>query len=292
MFSGSLVAILTPLNHDGSVDKSSLKKLINYHINSGTSAIVVMGTTGESATLYRNEQYEIIGQVLDYADNKIPVIASIAANATAKAVLLTRKFEALGIAGCLSVTPYYNKPTQEGLFQHYQTIAENTVLPQILYNVPSRTGCDLLPETVGRLAKIKNIVALKEATGDLARVYKLRRLVGEKFYLLSGDDTTFLDFMILGGDGIISVTANIAAPQMAKICQLAQRRCIREAREANERLLSLHHALFVESNPIPVKWAAAAMGLITTPTMRLPLTSLSENAKGILEKALEIAKLT
>lgn len=291
MFSGSIVAIITPIHNDGNLDKTSLKKLVNYHVNSGTSAIVAMGTTGESATFEHNEKLDIIRRVIEYADGNIPVIAGVTANSTAKAVRLTQSLEELDVAGCLSVTPYYNKPTQEGLYQHYKTIAENSSLSQILYNVPGRTGCDLLPETVGRLAKIKGIVALKDATGDLKRVYSVRRVVGDSFSLLSGDDITFLDFMVLGGNGTVSVTANIAAREMATICQLALSRRSDEARKINENLLALHNALFIEPNPAPVKWAAVQLGLTETSELRLPLTSLSGISKPILEKALKMAKL-
>lgn len=291
MFSGSIVAMITPMNDDGSLDKASLKKLVNYHINSGTSAIITMSTTGESATLEHNEELDIVRCVIDYADGNIPVIAGVSANSTAKAVKLTQQIEEFNVAGCLSVTPYYNRPTQEGLYQHYKTIAENSSLSQILYNVPSRTGCDLLPETVGRLAKIKNIVALKDATGDLKRVYSVRKVVGDHFSLLSGDDVTFLDFMILGGNGAVSVTANIAAREIAAICELALNHRIDEARKINDDLLALHDVLFIESNPVPVKWAAAQLGLTETSKLRLPLTSLSDTSKPLLEKALKMAKL-
>lgn len=291
MFTGSLVAVVTPMDVKGNIDKVSLKKLVEYHITSGTTAIIAVGTTGESATLDHNEHIDVIKQTLEYADGRIPVIAGTGANATAEAISLTRQVENMGVAGCLTVTPYYNKPTQEGLYQHFKAIAENTSLPQILYNVPGRTGCDMKPETVARLAKISNIVALKDATGDLMRVHKTRQLVGEKFKLLSGDDITFLEFMLLGGDGVISVTANIAAREMARICQLALEKRTKEARELNDRLVPLHNKLFIESNPIPVKWACERLGLIQNAAMRLPMTPLSESAMPEVEKALKHAKL-
>lgn len=291
MFTGSLVALVTPMDVKGNVDRVSLKKLVEYHIASGTSAIVSVGTTGESATLDHNEHIEVIKLTIDIADGRIPVIAGTGANATVEAMSLTRKVENLGVVGCLTVTPYYNKPTQEGLYQHFKVIAENTTLPQILYNVPGRTGCDLQPETVARLAKINNIVGLKDATGDLVRVHKTRKLVGDNFKLLSGDDISFLDFMILGGDGVISVTSNVAAREMARICQLAADKRIKEARELNDTLVLLHNRLFIEPNPIPVKWICERLGLIQNAAMRLPMTPLSDAAVPEIEKALKLAKL-
>ncbi len=291
MFTGSIVALVTPMDVKGNVDKVSLNKLVEYHIQNGTSAIVSVGTTGESATLDHKEHIDVIKQTIEFANGRIKVIAGTGSNATAEAISLTRQVETLGVAGCLTVTPYYNKPTQEGLYQHFKAIAENTGLPQILYNVPGRTGCDLKPETVARLAKINNIVALKDATGDLSRVYTTRKLVGEDFKLLSGDDNTFVDFMLLGGDGVISVTANIAAKEIANICLLVKKGHVQEAREINENLVKLHSTLFIESNPIPIKWACEKLGLIQNATMRLPLTPLSNNAIPELEKALKLAKL-
>ena len=291
MFTGSIVALVTPMDVKGNVDKVILNKLVEYHIQNGTSAIVSVGTTGESATLDHKEHIDVIKQTIEFANGRIKVIAGTGSNATAEAISLTRQVETLGVAGCLTVTPYYNKPTQEGLYQHFKAIAENTGLPQILYNVPGRTGCDLKPETVARLAKINNIVALKDATGDLSRVYTTRKLVGEDFKLLSGDDNTFVDFMLLGGDGVISVTANIAAKEIANICQLVKKGHVQEAREINENLVKLHSTLFIESNPIPIKWACEKLGLIQNATMRLPLTPLSNNAIPELEKALKLAKL-
>ncbi|WP_392565522.1 4-hydroxy-tetrahydrodipicolinate synthase [Utexia brackfieldae] len=291
MFTGSIVAIITPMTNDGNIDKVSLKKLVNYHLKSGTSGIVAVGTTGESATLDHHEHIEVIKLVLEYADGRIPVIAGTGANSTTEAINLTKQVENLGVKGCLTVTPYYNKPTQEGLYQHFKVIAENTELPQILYNVPGRTGCDMKPDTVARLASIKNIVGLKDATGDLSRVYTTRRLVGDDFILLSGDDVTFLEFLLLGGNGVISVTANIAAAQMANICQLAFDGKGEQARRLNDDLVSLHNHLFIESNPIPVKWACQRLGLIAEGKLRLPMTVLTENSQSIVEKALKLAKL-
>jgi len=291
MFTGSIVALVTPMDDKGNVCRASLKKLIDYHVASGTSAIVSVGTTGESATLSHEEHRDVVLLTLELADGRIPVIAGTGANATAEGISLTRDFENSGVVGCLTVTPYYNRPTQEGLYQHFKTIAESTDLPQILYNVPSRTGCDMLPETVGRLAKIKNIVGIKEATGNLSRVSQIQELVDDDFILVSGDDATALDFMHLGGHGIISVTANIAAREMAELCALAKAGNFAEARRLNQRLMPLHQKLFVESNPIPVKWAAKRLGLIATDTMRLPMTPLTEAGRPVVEQALQKAGL-
>ncbi|NRN29653.1 4-hydroxy-tetrahydrodipicolinate synthase [Photorhabdus heterorhabditis] len=291
-FTGSIVALVTPMDANGHVDKASLKKLVDYHVASGTSAIVSVGTTGESATLSHDEHGDVVLTTIELADGRIPVIAGTGANATAEAISLTKRFENSGVAGCLTVTPYYNKPSQEGLYQHFKTIAENTDLPQILYNVPSRTGCDLLPSTVARLAKIKNIVAIKEATGNLNRVSQIQELVNDdSFILLSGDDASGLDFIQLGGKGVISVTANIAAPEIARLCELALSGQFTEARKLNNRLMDLHCQLFVEPNPIPVKWGCHKLGLIADDTMRLPMTPLTEAGKVSVEKALRTARL-
>ncbi|HEB4873191.1 TPA: 4-hydroxy-tetrahydrodipicolinate synthase [Kluyvera ascorbata F0526] len=291
MFTGSIVALVTPMDEKGHVDRSSLKKLIDYHVASGTSAIVSVGTTGESATLSHEEHGDVVMTTLELADGRIPVIAGTGANATAEAISLTQRFNNSGVVGCLTVTPYYNRPTQEGLFQHFKTIAEHTDLPQILYNVPSRTGCDMLPETVGRLAKIKNIIAIKEATGNLSRVHQIKELVSDDFILLSGDDATGLDFMQLGGQGVISVTANVAARDMAEMCKLAADGQFDKARIINQRLMPLHNKLFVEPNPIPVKWACKELGLVATDTMRLPMTPITDHGRDVVASALKHAGL-
>ncbi|QHM72011.1 4-hydroxy-tetrahydrodipicolinate synthase [Mixta intestinalis] len=291
MFTGSIVALVTPMDDKGNVCRTSLKKLIDYHVESGTSAIVSVGTTGESATLSHDEHGDVVMMTLDLADGRIPVIAGTGANATAEGVSLTKRFENSGVVGCLTVTPYYNRPTQEGLYQHFKTIAESTSLPQMLYNVPSRTGCDMLPETVARLAKIENIIGIKEATGNLSRVSQIQELVDDAFVLVSGDDATALDFMQLGGHGVISVTANIAAREMAELCRLARAGEFAEARRLNQRLMHLHQKLFVEPNPVPVKWAAKKLGLIATDTLRLPMVPLSGAASPVVEQALKNAGL-
>ncbi|OSN11858.1 4-hydroxy-tetrahydrodipicolinate synthase [Lonsdalea iberica] len=287
MFTGSSVALITPMDAKGAVDRAALKKLIDFHVASGTSTIVSVGTTGESATLSHDEHGEVVMLTLDLCDGRIPVIAGTGANSTTEAISLTQRFNDSGIAGCLTVTPYYNRPTQEGLFQHFKAIAEHTDLPQILYNVPSRTGCDLLPETVARLAAIKNIVGIKEATGNLSRVTQIQALVDDSFVLLSGNDDVGLDFMQLGGHGVISVTANVAPREMAEMCSLAARGNFVEARRLNQRLMPLHQNLFVEPNPIPVKWACKALGLIATDTLRLPMTPLTEKGREAVGQALK-----
>lgn len=291
LFSGSIVAIVTPMDSSGEIDFVRLKSLVEHHIAAGTDAIVSVGTTGEAATLSIDENVKTILKTVEFADGRIPVIAGAGANATSEAIVMTKLLNDSGVAGCLSVVPYYNKPTQEGMYQHFKAIAECTDLPQILYNVPSRTGSDLLPETVARLAKINNIVAIKEATGDLSRVAKIKELAGEDFIFLSGDDATGLESIKLGGQGVISVTNNVAAADMAKMCHLALNGQFEEAEQINQRLMALHKDLFVESNPIPVKWAAYRLGLIDTPTLRLPLTTLSEHLQPKVENVLKIAGL-
>ncbi|WP_297201304.1 4-hydroxy-tetrahydrodipicolinate synthase [uncultured Pluralibacter sp.] len=291
MFTGSIVALVTPMDEKGQVDRASLKKIIDYHVASGTSAIVSVGTTGESATLSHDEHADVVLMTVELAAGRIPVIAGTGANATAEAIGLTQRFNNSGIVGCLTVVPYYNRPTQEGLFQHFNAIAQSTDLPQILYNVPSRTGCDMLPETVGRLAEIKNIIGIKEATGNLSRVHQIKELVSDDFILLSGDDATALDFMQLGGHGVISVTTNVAAREMAEMCELAAKGDFAQARIVNQRLMPLHTKLFVEPNPIPVKWACKELGLVATDTLRLPMTPITAHGRDAVASALKHAGL-
>lgn len=291
LFYGSITAMITPMDIHGEVDYEELRKLVEFHIESGTNAIVAVGTTGESATLSIDENVKVILKTVEFAAGRIPVIAGTGANATSEAITMTKQLQGSGVAGCLSVVPYYNKPTQEGMYQHFKAIAECTDLPQILYNVPGRTGSDMKPETVGRLAKIKNIVGIKEATGDVSRVKAIKELAGEDFIFLSGDDATGLESMKLGGQGVISVTNNLAAADMAKMCKFALEGNFAEADKINARLNALHHDLFVEANPIPVKWAAYRLGLIKAPVLRLPLTTLSEGAQPKVEAALKTAGL-
>lgn len=290
LFRGSIVALVTPMTH-GEVDYQDLKKLVEYHVQAGSHGIVSVGTTGESTTLSIDENVKVIQKTVEFADGRIPVIAGTGSNATSEAITMTKLLANSGVSGCLSVVPYYNKPTQEGMYLHYKAIAESTDLPQILYNVPGRTGSDLKPETIGRLAKIENIVAVKEATGDLSRLPLIKQLAGDDFIFLSGDDATGFESMKQGGQGVISVTNNVAAADMAKMCELALSGKFDEAEEINNRLMALHKDLFVESNPIPVKWAAYKLGLISEPNLRLPLTTLSESAQPAVLKALQQAVL-
>ena len=290
LFHGSIVALVTPMTH-GEVNYTELKNLVDYHVKSGTHAIVSVGTTGESTTLSIDENVKVIKKTVEFADGRIPVIAGTGSNATSEAITLTKLLTNSGVAGCLSVVPYYNKPTQEGMYLHYKAIAESTDLPQILYNVPGRTGSDLKPETIARLSKIENIVGVKEATGDLSRLPLIKQLAGEDFIFLSGDDATGLEAMKLGAQGVISVTNNVAAADMAKMCELALAGKFEEAEAINQRLMVLHHDLFIEANPIPVKWAAYKLGLISEPNLRLPLTTLSESAQPVVLKALQQAGL-
>ena len=291
MLKGSIVAIVTPMDKTGEIDLHALKELVEFHIKSGTSAIVAMGTTGESATINVDDHVKVVMKTLEYAAGRIPVIAGNGANSTSEAILFTKLFANSGILAGLNVTPYYNKPTQEGLYLHFKTIAESSDLPQILYNVPGRTAVDMLPETVARLSKVKNIIGIKEATGDLNRLAEIKALVADDFILLSGDDGTGCDFLLQGGHGVISVTTNVAPVQMAKMCELALAGKAEAAQEINAKLASVHKNLFVESNPIPVKWACAELGLIPTAVCRLPLTTLSEQYRPVVRNALTEAKL-
>ena len=279
------------MDHKGAIDWSSLKRLIEYHIQSHTDAVVVAGTTGESVTLTEKEFFALLEQTLTYVDGRIPVIAGCGSNNTAHAKQLAKQLTEYKVAAGLSVTPYYNKPTQEGLYRHFAEIGDYSGLPQILYNVPGRTGCDLKPDTVGRLANQFGILGIKEATGDLSRVEPLQRLCSDKFALYSGDDATACEFMMAGGHGVISVTANIAAAEMSQLCRYALNGEYDAAKQLDQRLHYLHRDLFVESNPIPVKWAAERKGLIKSAELRLPLTTLSASAQKTVESALIKAEL-
>lgn len=288
MLHGSMVALVTPMSADNHIDWACLAKLVEWHVEKGTHAIVAAGTTGESATLSMDENKAVIKAVVDVVKGRIPVIAGTGANSTAEAVELTESARQSGADACLLVTPYYNRPTQEGLFRHFEHIAKRVAIPQLLYNVPSRTAVDMQAETVLRLADITNIIGIKEATGDLARAERLITESPEEFLVISGDDATALDLMLLGGRGNISVTANVAPAVVAGVCELALAGKANEARAANEKLESLNKALFLESNPIPVKWALQAMGLIP-PGIRLPLTPLSEHYYQQVRDALQAA---
>lgn len=288
MFRGSMVALVTPMHSDGSVDFESLARLVEFHIENGTSAIVSVGTTGESATLDEKEHCEVIRRTVDMVNNRIPVIAGTGANSTTEAISLTRCAMEAGADACLLVTPYYNKPTQEGLFLHHKLIADTVPIPQILYNVPGRTACDMLPETVARLSEISNIIGIKEATGDLSRLQRIRELCGDNFDIYSGDDETGTEFMLQGGNGVISVTNNLVPKAMADMCEAALAGERSRAEELNEPLKGLHDKLFVEANPIPVKWALAEMAMIPS-GIRLPLTPLSAEYHDILRQAMRQA---
>jgi len=288
MFQGSMVALVTPMHPDGSLDEAALARLIAFHVDNGTDAIVAMGTTGESATLDEQEHCEVIRKVVKLVAGKVPVIAGTGSNSTTEAIALTRCARAAGANACLLVTPYYNKPSQEGLYQHYKAVAEAVDIPQILYNVPGRTAVDMLPETVARLAPIKNIIGIKEATGDVARAEQIIQLCGEEFEIYSGDDATAVALMFAGARGNISVTANVAPREMHEMCSAALGGDRDTALALNERLMPVHTALFVEANPIPVKWALVAMGKIST-GIRLPMTELSADYHATVRAALESA---
>ena len=290
MFSGSMVALVTPMRADGSIDSDSLHNLIEFHIESGTDAIVAVGTTGESATLTVAEHCDVVGQVVKQVNGRIPVIAGTGANSTTEAIELTQYARDLGVDAALLVTPYYNRPTQEGLYQHYKAIAEAVDVPQILYNVPSRTACDLLPETVARLADIPNIIGIKEATGDLSRVEQINTLCQTKMELYTGEDANTVDFILAGGQGVISVTANVAPAEMHDMCAAALDNDAIKARQINNDLALLHQGLFVEANPIPVKWALAEMGKIPA-GIRLPMTELSKQYHQPVRDALVAANV-
>ena len=285
MISGSMVALVTPMDAQGALDWDSLSKLVDFHLQEGTNAIVAVGTTGESATLTVDEHIEVVRRVVDQVNGRIPVIAGTGANSTREAIELTELAKGVGADACLLVTPYYNKPTQEGLYRHFRAIAEAVAIPQILYNVPGRTVCDMLPETVERLARVPNIIGIKEATGDLQRAREVLERVGQDFLVYSGDDPTAVEMMLLGGKGNISVTANVAPRAMSDLCAAAMRGEAAIARAINDRLMPLHKALFLESNPIPVKWALHEMGLIPE-GIRLPLTWLSERCHEPLRQAM------
>lgn len=290
MLQGSMVAMVTPMDMRGRIDYGALKNLIEFHIEQGTDAIVSMGTTGESATLDFEEHCAVIKATVDHVAGRIPVIAGTGANSTTEAIELTQCAQIHGADAALLVTPYYNKPTQEGLYQHYKLIAETVSIPQILYNVPGRTACDMLPETVARLAHIPNIIALKEATGSIERLQEILALVGDSIDLYSGDDATSLEFLLAGGKGVISVTNNVAPALMKAMCQAALSGDESSATEINAKLDGLHQHLFLEANPIPVKWAVQQLGLIDG-GIRLPLTPFSKTFHPQLRAAMQQANV-
>jgi len=288
MIKGSIVAIVSPMQEDGSLDFDAYRRLIEWHVAEGTSAIVAVGTTGESPTVDPEEHGELIRVAVEAVKGHIPVIAGTGGNSTSEAIELTRHAKAVGATATLQVVPYYNKPTQEGLYRHFRKIAETVDLPVILYNVPGRTVADLANDTTVRLSEIPGIVGLKDATGDLARASDLLKRLPSRFAVYSGNDDTALALMLLGGHGVISVTANVAPRLMSELCKAALAGDLAKARQINNQLLPLHFKLFVEPNPIPVKWALAKMGRIHG-GIRLPLVPLSESAESVVEAALKDA---
>ena len=288
MLTGSIVAIVTPMHADGTLDIATLRVLIDWHVEQGTDGIVVVGTTGESPTVDIDEHCELIRAAVQQSAGRIPVIAGTGANSTREAIELTAHAREIGADACLLVTPYYNRPTQEGLYQHFKAVAEAVDIPQILYNVPSRTGCDLTNDTTLRLAGISNIIGIKDATGSIERNTDLLLRAPAGFAIYTGDDASALACLLLGGHGVISVTANVAPKQMHEMCQAAFAGELLRARAINQSLFALHQTLFVEANPIPVKWALQEMGRITA-GIRLPLTPLSATHHETLRAAMHAA---
>ena len=288
MIHGSLVALVTPFDGNNRVDYASLKRLIDFHVAQGSSGLVIAGTTGESPTLKRSEHIELIGRAVEIAAGRIPVIAGTGSNSTFQSIELSRAVSDARLTAYMAVVPYYNKPTQEGIYQHYTAIADAIDKPLMMYNVPGRTVADMLPETVARLARHGNIFALKEATGDIERLKQIQGLVDDEFALYSGDDFTLRPFIEQGGHGVVTVSGNVVPRQVARLCALAMEGKADEARALDETLQPLNKALFVESNPIPVKWAVSAMGLME-PHIRLPLTPYSaryhEEMRSAMRKA-------
>jgi 4-hydroxy-tetrahydrodipicolinate synthase len=288
MLQGCLVAIVTPMFDDGSLDLDALRALIDFHVDAGTDGIVIVGTTGESPTVDVAEHCLLIETTIEHAKDRIAVIAGTGANSTSEAIELTAKAKALGVDACLLVTPYYNKPSQEGLYQHFVAIATAVGIPQILYNVPGRTSCDMTNDTMLRLASVKNIVGIKDATGGIERGTDLILRAPKDFAVYSGDDATGMPLMLLGGQGVISVTANVAPKLMREMCVAAMAGNVKKACEINAKLFSLHQKLFIEPNPIPVKWVMQQMGLIKS-GIRLPLVNLSAQYHGVLREAMHQA---
>ncbi len=288
MFKGSLVALVTPFDGNNRVDYTSLKRLIEFHVENGTNGLVIAGTTGESATLQRSEHIELIGRALEIADGRLPIIAGTGSNSTAQTIDLSLAVADPRIAAYLVVVPYYNKPTQEGLFQHFTAIADAVDKPVMMYNVPGRTVADMLPETVARLAAHDNIFGIKEATGDLERLGEIQELVDDGFMLYSGDDFTLRPFIEQGGHGVVTVSGNVAPKQVAELCRLSLAGQAEEAAALDKTLQPLNTALFVESNPIPVKWAVSELGLMA-PYIRLPLTDYSKQYHEQMRAAMKTA---
>ena len=288
MFTGSLVALVTPFDGNNRVDYTSLKRLVDFHVEQGTSALVISGTTGESPTLKRSEHIEFVGRTLEIANARIPVLAGTGSNSTFQSIELSRAVADPRLAAYMAVVPYYNKPTQEGMFRHFSAIADAVDKPVLLYNVPGRTVADMLPETIARLASHENIFGVKEATGDIDRARAIKALVDDSFMLYSGDDFTALPFIEAGGHGVVTVSGNVAPRQLSELCRLALAGKYDDARALDEALQPLNKMLFVESNPIPVKWAVSEMGLIE-PHIRLPLTPYSEEHHEAMRAAMQTA---
>lgn len=285
MFSGSLVALVTPFDAQDRVDYGALKRLIDFHVEEGSDGLVIAGTTGESATLEKSEHVELIERAVELADGRLPIIGGTGSNSTRQTISLSRDVAKSGIAAYLVVVPYYNKPTQEGMYRHFSAIADSVDKPVMLYNVPGRTVADMLPDTVARLARHGNIFGIKEATGSLDRLAEIQERVDDAFMLYSGDDFTVLPFIEQGGHGVVTVSGNVAPRALAALCRLALSGDHDAARELDDRLQPLNKALFVESNPIPAKWAVAELGLIE-PHIRLPLTAYSEQHHDAMRKAM------
>jgi 4-hydroxy-tetrahydrodipicolinate synthase len=290
MLQGSMVAIVTPMFDDGSLDLDALRNLIDFQINEGTDGIVIVGTSGESPTVDVAEHCLLIKTTVEHVAGRVAVIAGTGANSTSEAIELTAKAKSLGVDACLLVTPYYNKPTQEGLYQHFAAVAAAVDVPQILYNVPGRTSCDLTNDTALRLAGIKNIVGIKDATGGIERGTDLLLRAPKNFAIYSGDDATGMALMLLGGHGVISVTANVAPKLMYEMCVAAMAGNVKKACEINAKLFALHQKLFIEPNPMPVKWVLQQMGLIKS-GIRLPMVSLSAQYHDVLRAAMKNAEI-
>ena len=286
MFKGSYVALVTPMDDEGNVDYQSLETLVQFHKKNGTHGLVSVGTTGESATLPFDEHIDVVKRTVEFADGQIPVIAGSGANSTEEAIFLSKQLQHTGIAGFLSVVPYYNKPQQKGMIAHFNAIADSTELPVLLYNVPGRTVADMLPETVAILSEHKNIVGLKDATGDIERLKQTQALVPEDFVLLSGDDVTSCEFLCAGGHGIISVTANLVPSQMSQMCEAAFSGDFERAHEINKQVEGLHSALFIEPNPVMPKWGLHKMGLMPSAHLRLPLVMPEISSQKELEQVM------
>ena len=288
MFKGSLVALVTPFDGNNRVDYASLNRLIDFHVDRGTDGLVIAGTTGESATIKRSEHIELVGRAVEIAAGRLPIIAGTGSNSTAQTIELSLAVADPGIAAYLIVVPYYNKPTQDGLYQHFTAVANALDKPVMMYNVPGRTVADMLPETVARLSTHDNIFAIKEATGDIERLKEIQALVDDDFMLYSGDDFTLLPFIEQGGHGVVTVSGNVAPEQVSRLCKLALAGKHEDAVELDKTLQALNKALFVESNPIPVKWAVSEMGLMA-PNIRLPLTTYSEQYHEDMRSAMRTA---